>query len=148
MKKQPRAKPTEKQALFVEGLMNGLSENAAAIAAGAKNGTAMMKSDTVRKELEVARRWLTDTTQIKRIDTVCGIMDGIEMARLAGDAGNMIKGWAEIGKILGHYAPEVKKIDLTIHQQGMRSKLEAMSDEELMALSEGRVIDGEAHRVQ
>ena len=143
----PRAQPTEKQTAYVEGILSGLSETAAAVATGAHNAGAFKNSATVKQELEVARRWLTDTTQVKRIDTVCGIMDGIEMARMMGDPGNVIKGWSEIGKILGHYAPEKKQIELTINQQGMRSKLEALSDEDLMAMAEGRTIEGEAVRL-
>jgi phage terminase small subunit len=59
----------------------------------------------------------------------------------------MIKGWTEIAKILGHYAPEVKKIELTLSQGRMRTKFEALSDEDLLAIAEGRVIDGESTSV-
>lgn len=101
----------------------------------------MIRSETIKAELAAARSWLTDTTQITRLNTIEGIIDGIEMARMMGDPGNVIKGWCEIAKILGHYAPEKKQIDLTIHQQALRSKFEAMSDEQLMALSQGRTIE-------
>ncbi len=52
----------------------------------------------------------------------------------------MIRGWTEIGKMLGHYAPEVKKVELSMNQRALMNKYEAMSDEELMA---GIVIEGE-----
>ena len=147
-KGKPRTQPSEKQAKFVEATLKGLSATAAAVAAGAAPGAghAMINSATIKHELSVARNWLTDTTQITRLNTIEGIIDGIEMARMMGDPGNVIKGWCEIAKILGHYAPEKKQIDLTIHQQALRSKFEAMSDEQLMALAAGRTIEGEVIR--
>jgi len=108
----------------------------------------MVSSATVKQQLSVARSWLTDTTQITRLNTIEGIIDGIEMARMIGDPGNVIKGWSEVAKILGYYAPEVKQINLNISQQAMRSKFESMSDEELLRLSQGATIDGEAQRIQ
>jgi hypothetical protein len=139
---------SEKQEAFVEAKMLGATDNAAAIAAGYLSGPKPMSSLAVKEQLAAARRWLTDTSQIKRLDVIEGFIDGIEMARHLGDPGNVIKGWVEIGKLLGHYAPEVKRIDLTINQQRLRSKFESLSDEELMALSEGATLDGEAEEVE
>ena len=141
-------KPTPKQAAFVEATLKGLSATAAAAAAGASSPQSMVSSATVKQQLSVARSWLTDTTQITRLNTIEGIIDGIEMARMIGDPGNVIKGWSEVAKILGYYAPEVKQINLNISQQAMRSKFESMSDEELLRLSQGATIDGEAQRIQ
>ena len=144
---RPRSAVTEKQAKFVEAKLHGLSDNAAAQAAGLANGTNASRSPTIKEQLTAARRWLTDTTQIKRLDVIEGVIDGIEIARMQGDAGNVIKGWTEVGKILGHYAPEVKRIELSANQGRLRAKFEALSDEELLAIQEGRVIDGECQEV-
>lgn len=141
-------KPTAKQAAFVEATLKGLGPTAAAAAAGVSSSQCMLSSETVKQQLSVARSWLTDTTQITRLNTIEGIIDGIEMARMIGDPGNVIKGWSEVAKILGYYAPEVKQINLNISQQAIRSKFESMSDEELLKLSQGATIDGEAQRIQ
>jgi hypothetical protein len=53
------------------------------------------------------------------------------------DPMGMIAGAREAGKMLGLYAPEEKKVDLTINQQRLRSQFEEMSDEELMRVIEG-----------
>ena len=140
---RPRSAVTEKQAKFVEAKLHGLSDNAAAQAAGLANGTHASRSPTVKEQLTAARRWLTDTTQIKRLDVIEGVIDGIEIARMQGDAGNVIKGWTEVGKILGHYAPEVRKIELSLGQSQLRAKFEALSDADLLAIAERRVINGE-----
>ena len=140
---RPRSAVTEKQAKFVEAKLHGLSDNAAAQAAGLVNGTNTSRSPTIKEQLTAARRWLTDTTQIKRLDVIEGVIDGIEIARMQGDAGNVIKGWTEVGKILGHYAPEVRKIELSLGQSQLRAKFEALSDADLLAIAEGRVLSGE-----
>jgi len=147
MASRPRSQVTELQAEFIEAKLTGLSDHAAAAQAGATNGTQLARSATVREQLTVARRWLTDTTQIKRLDVIEGVIDGIEMARMQGDSGNVIKGWTEVGKILGHYAPEVKRIELSTDHARLRSKFESLSDEELLAIQEGTVIDGSCSEV-
>lgn len=136
---------TEKQEKFVEAKLAGLNDKQAKEVSGC-SGTEKTV-ETIRHQLQAARRWLTNTTQITRLDVIEGVIDGIEMARMQGDSGNVIKGWTEVGKILGHYAPEVKKIELSMEQDRLKSKFEALSDEELLAIQEGRVIDGECQEV-
>jgi phage terminase small subunit len=138
---------TGTQTLFVDAKMEGLSNNAAALSAGLLNGTATMRSTKVQEEIARARAEITDLTTLKRLDVLEGIMKAIEMASMMADPQAMIKGWTEIAKILGHYAPEVKKIELTLSQGRMRTKFEALSDEDLLAIAEGRVIDGESTSV-
>ena len=122
------------QSTFVDGVLSGKSRNESAIAAGYPNSSAPDTSAKVKFEIAQAREKLTDLTTIKRVDVIDGIMDGIACARMQGDSANMIKGWTEVAKILGHYAPEVKTINVNMNQQRMRSKFEAMTDEELLAL--------------
>jgi len=122
------------QSTFVDGVMSGKSRHSSAIAAGYPNSSAPDKSALIKFEIEQAREKLTDLTTIKRADVIDGIMDGIACARMQGDSANMIKGWTEVAKILGHYAPEVKTLNLNLNQRRQRSKFEALSDEELLAL--------------
>ena len=136
---------TESQEKSVEAKPAGLNDKQAKEVPGC-SGTEKTV-ETIRHQLQPARRWLTNTTQITRLDVIEGVIDGIEMARMQGDSGNVIKGWTEVGKILGHYAPEVKKIELSMEQGRLKSKFEALSDEELLAIQEGRVIDGECQEV-
>lgn len=137
-------KPTAQQQKFVDGVMTGKTRHASAIAAGYPNSSAPDLSLTIKEEIQRARDKLTDLTQIKRLDVIDGIMDGVALARMQGDAGNVIKGWTEVAKILGHYAPEVKQVNLNINQQRLRSKFEALSDEELLAIQNAGVIDVES----
>ena len=135
---------TEAGERFVEAKMAGLNDAQAKLVSGVKS----VNTDAIRHQLTVARNWLTNTTQITRLNVIEGVIDGIEMARMQGDAGNVIKGWTEVGKILGHYAPEVKKVELSMEQGRLRSKFEALSDQELLKIMKGEVIDGECQEVE
>lgn len=146
---------TDKQEKLVDGVMKGKSTTQAAIDAGyaATNGTvsaSITKSRKVKEALQVAREELVDLTTISRGDVIEGMMEAIALARTAAEPATMIAGWREIAKILGHYEPEVKKVELTVNQQVVRSKLEVMSDEELLQLlnNDSALIEGTAHRVQ
>lgn len=140
LKPAPRkANPTKVKA-FVEAKMEGKSDTQAAAIAGYSSGKAAA-IEGVRAELQAARRWLTDITQIKRLDVVEGIIDGIEMARHLGDAGNVIKGWVEVAKLLGYSQPETKQTNITVNQMVLRNQFEGMSIEELLAIGEGRVFE-------
>ena len=141
MANRPRSTLTPIQKTFIDAKMLGKTDAAAAKEAGQPCATPLNRSVTVREELAAARRWLTDTTQIKRLDVVEGIIDGIEMARHLGDPASVIRGWVEVGKILGHAQPDTRVTNLTINQMQVRSKFELMPIEELLAISEGRVYE-------
>lgn len=138
---------TEAQAAYVDARMEGKDPKKAAKAAGYAHPVAhaqnIEKSVNVQAALREARDELSSAAQIKRADVIDGIMEAINMARLAADPTAMIKGWTEVGKILGHYAPEVKRVEITDNQKRLQSKFEVMSDEELL-----RVIEGTAERVE
>ena len=105
---------TEPQEKFVEARMAGLTVKQAQEVSGCSGSEKTVEA--IRHQLQAARSWLTNTTQITRLNVIEGFIDGIEMARMQGDSGNVIKGWVEVGKVLGHYAPEVKRIELTMDQ--------------------------------
>lgn len=134
----------ENQEQFVDGILSGLSQTAAAAAIeGNINGTVMMNIPKVQAEIARARQEIQDVTLLKRVDTINGILDGINMAKMMADPANVIKGWVEIGKILGHYAPEVKKIQLSTGEARLRNRMESLSDEDLYRIANGEIIEGE-----
>ena len=143
---------TERQDAFVDGILKGKDRNVAARDAGyvdKNDGRALPsvaeKQKNIQRALAEARAELSSAAQISRADVIDGIMEGINMARLAADPATMIKGWTEVGKILGHYAPEVKKVEITDNQKRLQSKFTAMSDEDLLRVIEGEcsVVSGE-----
>ncbi len=97
----------------------------------------------VQSILDEARANLRRASNIKKADVVLGVLDAIDRAKLAGEPNTEINGWKEVAKLLGHYAPEVKRIDLTLTQGRIKSKFEQMSDEELFELASRNVLEGE-----
>jgi len=139
-----RKTPTAKQEAIADGILSGMSAAQASRVAGYSptNGIAA-KSSIVQNILDEARANLRRASNIKKADVVLGVLDAIDRARLAGEPNTEINGWKEVAKLLGHYAPEVKRIDLTLTQGRIKSKFEQMSDEELFELASRNVLEGE-----
>ena len=135
--------PTELK--FVEGLALGMKHNQACQFAGIERstGSRMKKRPHVEAMLEELKAEAREQYNITRDDVIKGLSDAINDAKLLADPTAQISGWREIGKMLGYYAPEEKKITLTADQQHMRNQLEAMSEEDLLALADASAIDGE-----
>jgi hypothetical protein len=53
-------------------------------------------------------------------------------AREKGDPAAMVSAAREIGRMMGFYAPEVKKVALTIDQNDTQARFSRMSDRELL----------------
>jgi hypothetical protein len=137
-----RKKITPQQEHVVDGLLSGLSNRQAALAAGFTTASAAT-SRPVQTVLEEAREALAKATNIRKQDVLNGILEAIDRAKSGGEPGTEIKGWTEVAKMLGYYAPEIKKIHLSMEQGRMKSKFEALSDEELIELASKPVIEGQ-----
>lgn len=141
---------TEKQELYKEGVLDGKPKKQALLDAGFSPGVHSHDVDKIQKvkdALAMARGELSSAAQVERADVLAGFLDAIQLARTMADPTAMISGWREVGKMLGLYEPEVKKIELTAGQAALRGKLEVMTDEELLAISEGVTLEGESRRV-
>jgi len=146
-------KPTDKQLKFADAKLSGLNDKAAARAAGYSNSgasaTMAVTSKGVQTVLDEARQLLASATNLKKSDVLAGILDAIERARMLGEPSTEIKGWQEVAKMLGYYAPEVKRIELTTDQGRVKSKFEQMTDEELLEIAlSNNTIDGSCERLQ
>jgi hypothetical protein len=155
VKTGPREKSiilTSMQSTLVDATLQGKDRVAACAAAGYsqpfKQQNVPFKSEAVQLALHEARKELSSAAQITRADVIDGFMEAINVARLAADPASMIKGWSETAKVLGLYAPEVKKIEMSMNQQRLKSKFESMSDADLVEIIEGRaplLIEGEVN---
>lgn len=134
---------TEQQAAFVDATLHGKNRYDAAREAGYVDSDGRTEPSTAEKSVNIqralreARAELSSAAQISRADVIDGMMEAINMARLAADPATMVKGWSEVAKILGHYAPEVKRVEITDNQKRIQHKFTAMTDEELLAAIEG-----------
>lgn len=87
-------------------------------------------------------------TGVTKENVVEMLKDAAELAKMQADPMGMVSAARELGKMLGFYAPEVKKITKGIDQQDFQKLLESMPEDELLKLANARVIDGTAERIK
>jgi DNA-binding GntR family transcriptional regulator len=144
--KRRRKELNARQAAYVANRERGATRQQSAILAGYadvdKAGEQVEEAEVVQEALQEARTELAKATGITKEQILEGLKEAADMAKLLADPQAMVRAWSEIGKMLGHYAPEVKK-----HLHGVDPKtaeaLKALSDAELYKISRGRVVEGE-----
>jgi hypothetical protein len=131
---------TDQQRLFVDQIIKGKAPGVAARIAGYANpeiqGHAIVKSPKVQAAIKYLYKKHEKASDMTRKKVMDGMLEAIDMARMQADAGVMVSGWREIGRMCGYYAPEVKKIDISISAKRVIDKLETLSDEDLLQLVE------------
>lgn len=131
---------TTRQARFVqEYMVDGCGSQAAIRAGIAPTGAHVWASRTLRitKVSEALQaRQAADATRlaIKREDVVAGLLEAVNQARAQSNPMGMIAGLRELGKMMGFYAPEVKKVDLNVQGKVDMDRLNTMSDAELLQI--------------
>lgn len=131
---------TLKQDAFVTKYLELRNGTQAAIAAGYSPASAReISTENLRKpavQAALAERQGEAARQadITREQVIAGIRAAIAEARLIGDPMAQIRGWSEIAKMLGYYAPETKRVELSTESARRRAELEMLGDEELLAL--------------
>ena len=150
--KRRRGELSKQQAIYVAKRETGASREQSAIFAGyppgQKAGDQVEQYPTVQKELAKARQELASASGITREDVLQGMKEAAEMAKTMADPQAMVRAWSELGKLLGFYAPEVKKVLHGLDTEQMREALRALPDHELQKLAHGRIIEGESKRVE
>lgn len=138
----------EKSKLFVEARARGLTRREAAEASGvAGDGSSTEQLPSVQQELAKVRAQMAVDSGVTRETIIQGLKDAAAMAQTLADPQGMVAAWRELGKMLGFYAPEVKKVEKNISKRDLLRAIDQLSDEELFRLRGGRVIDGEATRI-
>lgn len=136
---------TPKQRRVAELVGRGESWNNAAKLAGYSQGASNVstwKSDPrILQLISEERRKNELTVAMDRKKVMEGFLEAIEMAKIQSDPTAMIKGWSEIAKMCGYYAPETKKVDISISGKRLVDKFETMSDEELLKYAETDIVD-------
>lgn len=138
----------ERERLYVQGRAQGMGHAAALRAAGysetsTKAESVFMSRPAVRAALEVEQAKYRDQCKFKRDDVLEGLSEAINQAKIQADPMGQIAGWREIAKICGFYAPETKKIELGGSAQRLLDRFERLSDQELLEIAQGEVIDAE-----
>lgn len=144
----PSAELTERERLYVQARAQGMRHHVSLRAAGfslKSYPAAHLLEDKphIAAALAAERRAYAAASQISRKDVIDGISEAVAQARIQADPMAQIAGWREIAKICGHYAPEVRRLELSDDARRVMQKFEAMSDEDLLQMTQGEVIDYE-----
>lgn len=133
---------TAKQQRFIaEYLVDGNGARAAIAAgygrAGARVRAHRLTRDNAAVQAEIARLQAleSDRLALDRSAVIAGILAGIEMAKERMDGATVIRGWAELGKLMGYCQPQRHQVEVTaLPESDLMRKLHTMSDAELSAL--------------
>ena len=104
-------------------------------------GCRLLKTDKVRAAIDDLRKRSAEHMMIDRERAIQEIQAAVELARVNGDASTMISGWREIGKMLGFYEPEVRRIDLSLNGSALAQQIRAMTDAEVLRLADSSTDD-------
>jgi hypothetical protein len=138
---------TPRQKLFCEmytstGRHNSaLSARLAGYAAGCSHvtGCQLLQKPKIAATVKVLEADLARAIGVSRQGVISELVGAAELARDLREPGAMINAWKQVALMSGYYLPdEVKAPVLSPENAALRSKYDAMSDQELIALSEGR----------
>ena len=144
---------TDRQRLFVEGIMKGMPQTTAARAAGFNHphvaANRLMRTPVVLEAMQYLNHKHEKASQMTRKKVMDGFLEAIEMAKIQSDPGVMVNGCRETGRMCGYYAAEKKIIDVNITAKRAVDKLETLSDAELLEMIErdSKLIEGEFEEV-
>lgn len=131
---------TAKQLRWVDEFLLDGNATAAAVRAGYSERSArsiahenLTKPD-VQAVLAARRGEVASRMKVTREGVIQGLLEAVAMGREQRNPAAMISALREIGKMLGYYAPEVKRVELSGDSRGLISQLEGLSDEELEAV--------------
>ena len=137
---------TAKQSRFIDEYMVDMNGAAAAERAGysAKTSRAiaceLLTKPDILAQVQARGAALAQELAITRESVVQGLLEAFEMAKADRQPGAMISAMAALAKLLGFYAVETVRVELTPAQRAVRGKYEAMSDAELMAVMAGKSV--------
>ena len=131
---------TAKQSRFVQEYLVDGNGTRAAIAAGYGRAGArvaacrLLTKASVQKALQA--RQSADATRLstQREDVIQGLLEAVDSARAKQEPMALIRAWAEIGRMMGFYAPEVRKVQARGGQADKQRRFETMTDAELLAI--------------
>lgn len=110
-------------------------------AVGARvTGHRLLTNANVKAAIALKNQEMAQQYELSKTHVVEELQAAIKVAENKLDAGSMIRGWVEIAKIMGFYAPEVIDITVTTESKAVRAKYEAMSDDELIAIANGKAL--------
>jgi len=131
---------TPKQSRFIAEFVVDGNATAAARRAGYRArgahvaGFRLLRNVYVAEAIQASQRQAAARLELNRQRVLDGLMEAVETARQQGDPGAMIRAWAEIGRLMGYYQPEVRRVEVMARTGRTISQLEALPDEQLLTM--------------
>lgn len=142
--------PTPRQKKYIEARAKGLGRpTSAIIAAGDENAASRLESSpTVKEELAKVRAAMAINSGVTKEEILEMLKDAAVLAKMQGDATGLVAAARELGKMLGFYAPEVKKTLLGVDQATLKKALQDMGEDELLRIANSKAIEGEFVKIE
>jgi hypothetical protein len=131
---------TDKQGRFVDEYMIDMNGAAAAERAGYSKKTSraiaceLLTKPDIQAALQARGAALACRLEITREGVVRGLLDAFEMARADRQPGVMVSSMAAVAKLLGFYAVETRRVELSTGQGAVQAHFSTMNDAQLLAL--------------
>jgi len=105
------------------------------------NGPRLLRNAAVRDALARNRQETARKCELDRVRVLAGLIEAIDVARVERNAAAMVRGWSEIARICGFYAPErTVNLHVNVAMKGVITDLETRSDAELVAIVAGAAL--------
>ena len=136
---------TQKQKDFVRAWASGESILSASTRAGYADGGTfayrMVRMPNILRLYNEEKAAYEAAAGMTRKKVMDGLLEGVEMAKMAGEPASVIAGWREIGKMCGYYEPVRRKLDITVNGSVVMDRMNRMSDAELLRVIQGEVLE-------
>lgn len=143
---------TPKLKKMAEYVGQGMSWSAAAKHAGftRQQSSHWHRDPRIAEVIRIEQEKTAKQAELSRQDVIDGLREAVQLAKQVSDPHALIKAWAELGRLCGFYAPEVKKLDISVTAKRAISQMEQLSERELLELAGEdikNVIPGEFTRI-
>jgi hypothetical protein len=127
---------TEKQKAFVREWAKGETIISASARAGYNDGAAyayrLVRMPNILKLYNEEKRKYEEASQMTRKKVMDGLLEGIEMAKLACEPASVITGWKTVGQMCGYFEPVARKLDINVTGSIELNRMNRLSDAELL----------------
>jgi hypothetical protein len=134
----PNKPLTEKAKLFVKFWAQGESITSASARAGYGDGATyayrLVHYPQVKALYAEEKRLYEESCQMTRKKVMDGLLEGIEMAKLAGEPASVITGWKTVGQMCGYFEPVKRTLDINVTGNVTMQQMSKLSDAELLRM--------------
>ena len=129
-----------RESAFVASFLASGNATASAIAANFSSkgasvaGNRMLRNARVKKALQDRQTADAARLSIQRDDVVAGLLEAVNQAREQKNPMAMVSALRELGKMMGFYAVETRKMKLAVGEEGPMANLGRLSDNELIKI--------------